>query len=106
SVCASVLTRTYNAARFVLDIRRPQPGVASTAAYCIPIHLSNGFSMHNRRRFCPCICLIFKCRRSQGFLYESGAAGSERALRVLSNSQMSGFGDEAEILCSTEHYPF
>jgi hypothetical protein len=30
----------------VLDIRRPQPGVASTAAYSIPIHLSNGFSMH------------------------------------------------------------
>jgi len=25
-----VLTLTYNAARFVLDIRRPQPGVAKT----------------------------------------------------------------------------
>jgi hypothetical protein len=26
--------------------------------------------MNNRRQFCPCICLIFKCRRSQGFLYD------------------------------------
>ena len=30
NVCASVLTRTYNAARFVLDIRGAQPGVAKT----------------------------------------------------------------------------
>ena len=52
--------------------------------------------MHNRRLFCPCICLIFKCRRSQGFLYDCRATGSERALRVLSNAPMSGFGDEVK----------
>src|SRR5262249_2314402 len=51
-VCASVLTRTYNAARLVLDI-----GVL-------------GWLLRNRRQFRPCICLIFKCRRSQGFLYD------------------------------------
>src|SRR5262249_4854598 len=46
--------RTYNTARFVLDIRRPQPGVANTIG----------------DDSAPCICLIFKCRRSQGFLYD------------------------------------
>ena len=25
--------------------------------------------MHNRRQFCPCICLIFERSRGQGFLY-------------------------------------
>src|SRR5262245_13605370 len=69
------------------------------------IHLSNGFSMRNRRQFCPCICLILSAAAHRVFCMTVGSNRSARALRVLSNVQMSGLGDEAEILGSTKALP-
>ncbi len=46
-----MLTLTYNAARFVLDIRRPLLGFRGAQHSRIAIHLSNGFSMRNRGQF-------------------------------------------------------